>query len=175
LPTFRTTAFPSSWQCRNSSTFTFITIITVVKSRWSVSVEALSLLQHRGQDAAGVVTCGSGGRFYQVKSNGMVRDVFDTKAVAGLKGWMGVGHGGLLLSEFAREGDALADVQYAAGDASVRYPTAGSSAHSEAQPFYVNSPYGIVFAHVSLALSLQQFKPALLTKQYRFPPVRTET
>jgi amidophosphoribosyltransferase len=57
------------------------------------SVEALSLLQHRGQDAAGVVTCGSGGRFYQVKSNGMVRDVFDSKAVAGLKGWMGVGHG----------------------------------------------------------------------------------
>lgn len=59
----------------------------------SNSVEALSLLQHRGQDAAGVVTCGSGGRFYQVKSNGMVRDVFDTKAVSGLKGWMGVGHG----------------------------------------------------------------------------------
>jgi glutamine phosphoribosylpyrophosphate amidotransferase len=59
------------------------------------SVEGLSLLQHRGQDAAGVVTCGSGGRFYQVKSNGMVRDVFDSKAVAGLKGWMGVGHGEL--------------------------------------------------------------------------------
>lgn len=57
------------------------------------SVEGLSMLQHRGQDAAGVVTCGSGGRFYQVKANGMVRDVFDPKGIQGLKGWMGVGHG----------------------------------------------------------------------------------
>jgi amidophosphoribosyltransferase len=85
------------------------------------------------------VTCGSGGRFYQVKANGMVRDVFDAQGVAGLKGWMGVGHGEyyLILGIFAHQTTI------------VRYPTAGSSAHAEAQPFYVNSPYGIVFAHVS--------------------------
>ncbi|KAB5595647.1 Amidophosphoribosyltransferase [Ceratobasidium theobromae] len=83
--------------------------------------EGLSLLQHRGQDACGIVTCGRGGRFYQCKANGMVRDVFDARSIEMLVGGMGVGH--------------------------VRYPTAGSSAHAEAQPFYVNSPYGIVFAH----------------------------
>ncbi|KAF7975838.1 hypothetical protein HWV62_8401 [Athelia sp. TMB] len=83
--------------------------------------EGLALLQHRGQDACGIVTCGPKGRFYQCKANGMVRDVFDTNSVSRLIGGMGVGH--------------------------VRYPTAGSSNHAEAQPFYVNSPYGIVFAH----------------------------
>jgi hypothetical protein len=55
--------------------------------------EALSLLQHRGQDAAGIVTCGPGGRFYQCKANGMVRDVFDSNSLARLRGSMGVGHG----------------------------------------------------------------------------------
>jgi len=83
--------------------------------------EGLSLLQHRGQDACGIVTCGPKGRLYQCKANGMVRDVFDEKSVGKLIGGMGVGH--------------------------VRYPTAGSSNHAEAQPFYVNSPYGIVLAH----------------------------
>ncbi|KAJ7343186.1 phosphoribosyltransferase-like protein [Mycena albidolilacea] len=83
--------------------------------------EGLSLLQHRGQDACGIVTCGPKGRFYQCKANGMVRDIFDNNSIARLIGGMGVGH--------------------------VRYPTAGSFNNAEAQPFYVNSPYGIVFAH----------------------------
>ncbi|KAF9030810.1 Amidophosphoribosyltransferase [Hymenopellis radicata] len=83
--------------------------------------EGLSLLQHRGQDACGIVTCGPKGRFYQCKANGMVRDIFDEKSIQKLVGGMGVGH--------------------------VRYPTAGSFNNAEAQPFYVNSPYGIVFAH----------------------------
>lgn len=83
--------------------------------------EGLSLLQHRGQDACGIITCGPRGRFFQCKANGMVRDIFDANSISRLIGGMGVGH--------------------------VRYPTAGSFNNAEAQPFYVNSPYGIVFAH----------------------------
>ncbi|KAJ1867293.1 amidophosphoribosyltransferase [Coemansia sp. RSA 989] len=84
-------------------------------------LESLGLLQHRGQDAAGIVTCGHKGRLFQCKGNGLVRDVFTPQRLMALTGNMGVGH--------------------------VRYPTAGTPADSEAQPFYVNSPYGIVMAH----------------------------
>lgn len=57
--------------------------------------EGLGLLQHRGQDACGIVTCGPKGRFYQMKGNGMVRDVLDPSALANLVGSMGIGHGKL--------------------------------------------------------------------------------
>lgn len=82
--------------------------------------DALTVLQHRGQDAAGIVTIHEG-NFKQRKANGLVKDVFETKHMMRLKGNIGIGH--------------------------VRYPTAGSSSAAEAQPFYVNSPYGIVLAH----------------------------
>lgn len=82
--------------------------------------DALTVLQHRGQDAAGIVTC-DGDRLFLRKDNGMVRDVFRTRHMRRLVGNMGLGH--------------------------VRYPTAGSSSSAEAQPFYVNSPYGITLAH----------------------------
>ncbi|HTF83684.1 MAG TPA: amidophosphoribosyltransferase [Cellvibrio sp.] len=82
--------------------------------------DALTILQHRGQDAAGIVTCQEG-RLAQQKANGLVQDVFRTRHMQRLVGNMGIGH--------------------------VRYPTAGSSGPALAQPFYVNSPYGIALAH----------------------------
>ncbi|SDB85416.1 amidophosphoribosyltransferase [Acinetobacter boissieri] len=82
--------------------------------------DALTMLQHRGQDAAGIVTC-KDGRLFLRKDNGLVRDVFHTRHMRALQGNYGIGH--------------------------VRYPTAGSSSSAEAQPFYVNSPYGITLAH----------------------------
>ncbi|GAA3536006.1 amidophosphoribosyltransferase [Zobellella aerophila] len=82
--------------------------------------DALTVLQHRGQDAAGIVTI-SGDTFRQRKANGLVRDVFEERHMERLIGNVGIGH--------------------------VRYPTAGSSSVAQAQPFYVNSPFGIALAH----------------------------
>jgi glutamine phosphoribosylpyrophosphate amidotransferase len=62
--------------------------------------EALGLLQHRGQDAAGIVTCGARGRLYQCKGNGMVRDVFPAQQLTKLDGSMGVGHGLFRINQF---------------------------------------------------------------------------
>ena len=82
--------------------------------------DGLTVLQHRGQDAAGIATA-DGTRMHIHKANGLVRDVFDTDHIERLVGHIGIGH--------------------------CRYPTAGSEGSDEAQPFYVNSPYGIALAH----------------------------
>jgi amidophosphoribosyltransferase len=82
--------------------------------------DGLTVLQHRGQDAAGIATA-DGMRLRIHKGNGLVKDVFDEPQIRLLGGRMGIGH--------------------------CRYPTAGSEGSDEAQPFYVNSPYGIALAH----------------------------
>ena len=81
--------------------------------------DALMALQHRGQDAAGIFTCGR--RMHQRKANGLVRDVFQPHHLDALRGPSGIGH--------------------------IRYPTAGSASAEEAQPFYTGLPYGIALAH----------------------------
>ncbi|MEF7613258.1 amidophosphoribosyltransferase [Aquincola sp. MAHUQ-54] len=95
--------------------------------------DALLLLQHRGQDAAGIVTM-QGTKCFMHKARGMVRDVFRTRNMRGLPGDVGLGQ--------------------------VRYPTAGNAySEEEAQPFYVNAPFGIVLVHngnLTNALSLKQ-------------------
>ena len=83
--------------------------------------EGLSMLQHRGQDAAGIVTWSEEGQFCLRKNTGLVRDVFREEHLKILRGRSGIGH--------------------------VRYPTAGADSSAEAQPLYVNSPYGIVMGH----------------------------
>ncbi len=82
--------------------------------------DALLVLQHRGQDAAGIATS-QGKRINLARGNGLVRDVFRTRDMRNLHGHMGIGH--------------------------VRYPTAGSVSVEEAQPFYVNAPFGIALGH----------------------------
>jgi amidophosphoribosyltransferase len=93
--------------------------------------DALLLLQHRGQDAAGIAT-NHGNKFSMYKANGLVRDVFRTRNMRSLPGNAGVGQ--------------------------VRYPTAGSSNEEEAQPFYVNAPFGITLAHNGNLTNWEQLK-----------------
>ncbi len=102
--------------------------------------DALTVLQHRGQDAAGIVT-EQDGKFFLRKNNGLVRDVFHTRHMQSLVGHTGIGH--------------------------VRYPTAGTSSTAESQPFYVNSPYGIVLAHNGNLTNAAELNKALFQSDLR--------
>ncbi len=102
--------------------------------------DSLLVLQHRGQDAAGMVTC-EGNKLHLRKDNGQVSDVFHTRHMLRLLGNMGIGH--------------------------VRYPTAGCSSSAEAQPFYVNSPYGISLAHNGNLTNADELKADLYAEDLR--------
>jgi amidophosphoribosyltransferase len=103
--------------------------------------DGLLLLQHRGQDAAGIVTS-EGNSFHMHKAPGMVRDVFRTRNMRSLPGNMGIAH--------------------------CRYPTAGSAFSSaEAQPFYVNSPFGIVLGHNGNLTNSAQLKDEMFRTDLR--------
>ncbi len=102
--------------------------------------DGLTVLQHRGQDAAGIVTIHNN-TFRLRKGNGLVKDVFHTRHMLRLQGNIGIGH--------------------------VRYPTAGTSSSSEAQPFYANSPYGISLAHNGNLTNAEELKYWLNTAARR--------
>lgn len=102
--------------------------------------DGLLVLQHRGQDAAGIVTT-DGNTFFMHKNNGLVKDVFQTRHMRSLIGNVGIAH--------------------------VRYPTAGSSSAAEAQPFYVNSPFGIVLGHNGNLTNSAQLKTEMFRQDLR--------
>ena len=103
--------------------------------------DGLQVLQHRGQDAAGIATS-EGGRFHMHKGSGLVRDVFRTRNMRSLTGQWGIGH--------------------------CRYPTAGSAYNpAEAQPFYVNSPFGLMLAHNGNLTNSDQLKQDMFLQDLR--------
>jgi len=111
--------------------------------------DALLLLQHRGQDAAGMVTM-QGSKCYMHKARGMVRDVFRTRNMRGLPGQVGLGQ--------------------------CRYPTAGNAySEEEAQPFYVNAPYGIVLVHNGNLTNAQALKEELFDIDRRHINTESDT
>ena len=103
--------------------------------------DALTVLQHRGQDAAGIATCHQD-KFHLRKQLGLVRDVFRDTHMVGLRGSMGIGH--------------------------LRYPTAGSQDRELAQPMYVNSPYGISISHNGNLTNKDEISQILTDENLRF-------
>ena len=111
--------------------------------------DALLLLQHRGQDAAGIVTL-LDTKFYMHKAKGMVRDVFRTRNMRGLPGNIGLGQ--------------------------VRYPTAGNAdSEEEAQPFYVNAPFGLVLVHNGNLTNVTALKEQLFNLDHRHINTTSDT
>ena len=102
--------------------------------------DALTILQHRGQDAAGIATS-TNNRFFIRKQLGLVRDVVRNQHILNLRGQMGIGH--------------------------VRYPTAGSEDRELAQPMYVNSPFGISISHNGNLTNHEELKEVLVHKDLR--------
>ena len=102
--------------------------------------DALTMLQHRGQDAAGIATS-TEGELCARKGSGLVRDVFTQDHMLELRGNVGIGH--------------------------VRYPTAGCDGISEAQPFYVNAPYGMVLAHNGNLTNARELAEVLIREDRR--------
>ncbi len=111
--------------------------------------DALLLLQHRGQDAAGIVTQ-QGTKFHMHKAKGMVRDVFRTRNMRALPGNLGLGQ--------------------------VRYPTAGNAdSEEEAQPFYVNAPFGLVLVHNGNLTNVDTLKAQLFNHDHRHINTTSDT
>ena len=110
--------------------------------------DGLTVLQHRGQDAAGIMTDFEG-QFRLRKSNGLVSDIFYTRHMQRLEGHIGLGH--------------------------VRYPTAGSSSKAEAQPFYVNSPYGLSIAHNGNLTNAEELRKNLLDSYFRHMNTKSDS
>ena len=110
--------------------------------------DALTMLQHRGQDAAGIATL-NGLKISLHKDNGLIRDVFQPEDMAGLVGNAGIGH--------------------------TRYPTAGLDDSSEAQPFYVNSPYGIALGHNGNLINTEELTQELFDSDRRHLNTRSDS